>query len=57
MRRTHYGLAPMLPGLMLVGAVWQPHDPDAIDLAIRFAPPSFDHWLGTDSSAAMFSLD
>jgi peptide/nickel transport system permease protein len=34
--------------LMLVGAVWQPHDPDAIDLALRFAPPSPAHWLGTD---------
>lgn len=34
--------------LMLIGAVWQPYNPDAIDLALRFAPPSFRHWLGTD---------
>lgn len=43
-------LVPLLTvlALMLVGAVWQPHDPDGIDLGLRFAPPSFDHWLGTD---------
>jgi len=35
-------------GLMLVGAVWQPADPDAIDLGLRFARPSPAHWLGTD---------
>lgn len=34
--------------LMLAGALWQPHDPDAIDLALRFAPNSWSHWLGTD---------
>src|SRR5690606_19199435 len=49
----HMSLARLLPALivlalMLVGAVWQPYNPDAIDLALRFAPPSFRHWLGTD---------
>lgn len=34
--------------LMLAGAFWQPHDPDALDLALRHAPNSWSHWLGTD---------
>jgi peptide/nickel transport system permease protein len=48
MRRMFPALALLLLGLMLIGAVWQPHDPDAIDLSLRFAPPSLYHWLGTD---------
>lgn len=34
--------------LMLAGALWQPHDPDIINLAHRHAPNSWSHWLGTD---------
>ncbi|MGY6708469.1 MAG: ABC transporter permease [Rhizobiaceae bacterium] len=34
--------------LMLFGGVWQPHDPDAIDLLARNASPSLAHPLGTD---------
>ena len=31
-----------------VGAVWQPYDPDAVDLLARHAGPSAAHLLGTD---------
>lgn len=48
MKRVRVLPAMAVLALMLVGAIWQPHDPDAIDLALRFAPPSFGHWLGTD---------
>lgn len=48
MRRTLSTLALLLLGLMLIGAIWQPQDPDAVNLSIRFALPSPDHWLGTD---------
>ncbi|MGV6872949.1 ABC transporter permease [Pseudochelatococcus sp. B33] len=32
----------------LLSLAWTPHDPLAIDVANRFAPPGPDHWLGTD---------
>lgn len=32
----------------LIGAVWTPYDPLAIDFMARLAPPSGAHWLGTD---------
>ncbi len=31
-----------------VSLVWTPHDPTAIVIADRLAPPSATHWLGTD---------
>ena len=31
-----------------IGAVWQPFDPDAVDMMLRHAPPSLSHPLGTD---------
>lgn len=34
--------------LLAVGGIWQPHDPDAIDLLARHAAPSLAHPLGTD---------
>lgn len=34
--------------LLMLGGFWQPHDPDAVDLALRHATPSFAHPLGTD---------
>jgi len=37
-----------LVGLLLTGAVWQPHDPHAVDLDRMLVPPDADHWLGTD---------
>src|SRR5487761_232036 len=33
---------------VLVGLVWTPYDPIAIDLAHPLQPPSLAHWLGTD---------
>lgn len=36
-------------GLFIVaGGFWQPHDPDAVDMTLRHALPSFEHPLGTD---------
>lgn len=32
----------------LVGSVWQPADPNTPDFMARMAPPSAQHWLGTD---------
>lgn len=32
----------------LLSLVWTPHDPLALDIANRFAPPGARHWLGTD---------
>src|SRR5690606_28634463 len=33
---------------VLAGGLWQPYDPDAVDLLARHAPPSLAHPLGTD---------
>ncbi|MGQ0662961.1 MAG: ABC transporter permease [Pseudomonadota bacterium] len=33
---------------IVLAAVWQPHDPDAVDLLLRHAGPSLIHPLGTD---------
>ena len=35
--------------LLLIGAFWQPHNPDAIDLGHRHAALSWSHPLGTDN--------
>jgi peptide/nickel transport system permease protein len=32
----------------LIGAVWTPYDPLAIDFIARLSPPGGAHWLGTD---------
>lgn len=32
----------------IVGSLYTPYDPIAIDLAVRLQAPSIDHWLGTD---------
>ncbi|MGD1888066.1 MAG: ABC transporter permease [Cohaesibacteraceae bacterium] len=40
--------AVLIATLMLIGAMWQPLDPHAVDLQATLQPPSFDHWLGTD---------
>ena len=44
------GLA--LVGLIVACAALAPwlasHDPNAIDVLNRFAPPSAEHWMGTD---------
>lgn len=51
------GSALMKLGLILVsfmlfiglfGPLLAPYDPNQIDLSVRLAPPSLDHWFGTD---------
>ena len=32
----------------LIGVVWTPYDPLTMDYTARLAPPSADHWMGTD---------
>ncbi|RRN66202.1 ABC transporter permease [Caulobacter sp. 602-1] len=34
--------------VVLLGYVWTPYDPIAIDLAHPLAPPSWTHWFGSD---------
>ena len=38
----------LILGTMLLGALWQPHDPHAVDLNDVLSGPSVHHWLGTD---------
>jgi len=56
LRLRHRGLNSIL-GVSLVGALlltivigflWTPYDPLAIDLAHPLSPPAPQHWLGTD---------
>lgn len=51
-RRAHmvlgFGLVGLLLGVILIGFVWMPYDPLAIDLDHVLSPPSGAHWLGTD---------
>jgi peptide/nickel transport system permease protein len=42
-------LTALLVALALLSLVWSPHPPGEIDVAKKFAPPSAEHWLGTDS--------
>lgn len=39
----------VLAVLMVTGAFWQPHDPDAVDILSRHQSPSRQHLLGTDN--------
>jgi peptide/nickel transport system permease protein len=43
-----FGLVGALLVVVLLGFVWLPYDPLAIDLDRTLAAPSFAHWLGTD---------
>ncbi|WP_296617282.1 ABC transporter permease [Sphingomonas sp.] len=43
-----FGLVGALLGVVLLGLVWLPYDPLAIDLDHTLAAPSLAHWLGTD---------
>jgi len=42
------GLTGLLIAIVLIGFVWLPYDPLAIDLDHALAAPSLAHWLGTD---------
>ncbi len=35
-------------GMAAMGVLWTPHDPVLVDFTSRLAPPSAEHWLGTD---------
>lgn len=41
-------LVALLALTVLLGFLWTPYDPIAIDLAHTLQPPSLGHWLGTD---------
>jgi len=42
-------LVALLALAALLSLVWSPYPPAEIDIAIKLAPPSAAHWLGTDS--------
>ena len=42
-------LAAVLTLLAVVSIFWTPYDPTAIDAMAKLAPPSAQHWLGTDN--------
>ncbi|MFV3289676.1 ABC transporter permease [Pseudomonas sp. NY11955] len=42
------GLLVLLIAMALLGLVWTPSDPLALNLMARLQAPSFQHWLGTD---------
>lgn len=50
MRRVWIGLAlaALVAASALVGPALVPHDPIRPDYRLRYAPPSAEHWLGTD---------
>lgn len=43
-----FGLTGLLLIVILIGFVWMPYDPLAIDIDHTLSPPSAAHWLGTD---------
>jgi len=51
-RLSHFSPGPILVGsvllLALIGLVWTPFDPNALDFAHRYAPPSLQSLFGTD---------
>lgn len=42
------GLTGLFALTALISLFWTPHEPTRIDIRRRLAPPSADHWLGTD---------
>lgn len=42
-------LTVLVLGMALLSLVWTPYSPTAINIRQRLAPPSADHWLGTDA--------
>ncbi len=47
MRTTHAVLIAVV-ALLAIGGLWQPHDPDAVDILARHSGMTFEHPLGTD---------
>jgi peptide/nickel transport system permease protein len=43
------GLSLFIILVSLLGLIWTPHNPQAMDMALRLAPSSAAHWLGTDA--------
>lgn len=41
-------LVSLVVGVAALSLVWTPHDPQAMSISTKFAPPSTEHWLGTD---------
>ena len=41
-------LLTLVAGAVLLGLVWTPFDPGAVDPSARLQPPSAVHWFGTD---------
>lgn len=52
-RHPSFVVGAVLVGVLLLAAalslVWQPYAPAEIDIPNKLAPPSWSHWLGTDS--------
>ena len=43
------GLVSLVVGLAALSFVWTPHSPTELDIPHKLQPPSWSHWLGTDS--------
>ncbi len=41
-------LSALLVGMAGLSVFWTPYDPTKMDIRNRFAPPSLEHWMGTD---------
>ena len=41
-------LTAVLVGMAVVSVFWTPYDPIRMAIRNRFAPPSWEHWMGTD---------
>ena len=52
-RRANFAIGAVLVaaviGLALLSFVWTPHPPTELDIPHKLQPPSWSHWLGTDS--------
>ena len=52
-RRANFAIGAALVaaviGLALLSFVWTPHPPTELDIPHKLQPPSWSHWLGTDS--------
>ena len=42
-------LVGLVAGIALLSFVWTPHSPTELDIPHKLQPPSWSHWLGTDS--------